>query len=66
MSVLLERIRYELACDLEEIAARFKNPRMTLIVRSPDLEDGDIVISDDDLDTAIASIQKLRAAGRHS
>lgn len=49
----------ELDGDLRRIARRFKNPKITLIVRNPDLADGDVVLTDDDPQKAIEAIQKL-------
>ena len=46
--------------DLDRIKARFKNPKLTLIVRNPDVKDGDVVIGDDDLNLAIESVRKLQ------
>lgn len=46
--------------DLDSVCAKFKNPKVTLVVRAPDLDDGDVVIGNDDLDAAIAAINRLK------
>lgn len=60
MSAVMKRLHADLSRDLDSICARFKNPKVTLIVRAPDLEDGDVVIGNDDLDMAIAAIERLK------
>ncbi len=44
---VIAQLHRDLGDDLTEIAARFKNPLITLIVRNPDVEDGDVVLSND-------------------
>jgi hypothetical protein len=48
-----------LHADLKRIAKRFKNPRITLIVRNPDVHDGDVVLTDDDPALAMAALEHL-------
>ena len=50
-----------LKTDLDRIYVRFKNPKITLIIRSPDISDGDVVISNDDLESAIGAVRRLQA-----
>lgn len=57
---VMRQLHADLSADLERIAARFKHCRITLVVRQPDLGDGDVLLSDDDVDEAIAAIQRLR------
>jgi hypothetical protein len=38
----------------------FKDPRVTIVVRAPSLPDGDVVVTDDDLDAAIKAIERLK------
>jgi hypothetical protein len=65
LSPVLQRLHQDLSFDLDRIARRFRNPKITLIVRAPDLEDGDVVIGNDDLDAAIAAIQRLKEREAH-
>ena len=61
MSASLERVG-EIVCDhLAQIAEQFKNPKITLIVRAPDIADGDMILTDDDLNATIAAIQRMQA-----
>jgi hypothetical protein len=50
---------------LAAIAGLFKNPKVTLVVRAPDLSDGDVVLTDDDLKSVIASLEKTWTYDRH-
>lgn len=43
---------------LNRIAELFKNPKITLVVRSPDLPDGDLIMTHDDLGEVIASLER--------
>lgn len=52
---------YALQDDLDRIKKRFKECKVTLVVRNPALADGDVVIGDDNLDDAIAAINRMRA-----
>lgn len=57
---LLE-LRAEAALHLDRIGELFKPPiRLTLLVRSPDLADGDFLLTDDDLDAAVKAIRRLQ------
>ncbi len=58
----IQQLREDLSEDLNRIARRFKkNPKLTLVVRNPDLADGDVVLSNDDPELAIAAIRGLFA-----
>ena len=57
----LEGLFFDLQGDLDRISKRFVRPKLTLVVRAPDLPDGDVVIGDDDLDMAIAAIERLKS-----
>ena len=59
-SPIMRRLQDDLSDDLDRIMKRFKNPKVTLIVRAPDLPDGDVVIGNDNLDEAIAAVQRLK------
>ena len=51
----------DISYHLTAIAKHFKNPKITLVVRAPDLTDGDLVMSIDDLGEAIKAIERLAA-----
>lgn len=55
-----QQLHADLSDDLRRIARRFKAPRITLVVRNPALADGDVVLTDDDLELAVAAIRKLQ------
>ena len=57
----MSELFFSLQDDLDSVCDKFKNPKVTLIVRAPDLPDGDVVIGNDDLDAAIAAINRLKA-----
>jgi len=61
VSALLHQLHEDLCNDLERIAARFKSrPKITLLIRSPELPDGDVLLSDDDLALAIKAILRMQ------
>lgn len=54
-------LHYQLSDRLAEIAKLFQTEtKITLIVRTPELEDGGVFISEDDADAVIAEINRLR------
>ncbi len=55
----LEELRERMGNKLAEIAEWFVNPKITIVVRAPHLNDGDVVLTDDDVELAIAAIRKL-------
>ena len=62
--VLLD-LQDEVAGHLERISRLFKQrPKITIVIRTLWLEaegkDGDVILSDDDFDAAIAAINRLR------
>jgi len=59
MNDVLRQLHYDLADDMARVARRFKSCKVTLVVRNPDLADGDVVLTDDDPEMAIAAIRKL-------
>lgn len=63
MSGLPAHIREEIAEHLNAIGALFKNPRVTLVVRIPDLDDGDLVMTQDDPELVIGAIRRLAERG---
>ena len=63
MSDKLQRLHADISESLNDIAALFdpkQEPKITLIVRTPWLEDGDVLMGNDDYDEAIAAINRLR------
>jgi len=57
----LEKLHAEVAQHLGEISDLFTQPpKMTIVIRTPWLVDGGLLIGDDDFDEAIAEIQRLR------
>jgi len=60
---VLEKLRFRIADKLVEVSDMFEFPnktRITIVIRTPWLPDGGVLISDDDFDEAIAEIQRLR------
>jgi hypothetical protein len=60
----LQRLHADISESLNEIAALFDpkhTPMITLIVRTPWLEDGDVLMGNDDYDEAITAINRLRS-----
>lgn len=60
-----KRLQELIADHLEDICQMFtRRPKITIVIRTPWLEtegkDGDVVLTDDDFDLAIAVINKLR------
>ena len=51
----------QIAPHLEAIERLFKSPVLTLVVRAPQLPDGDLVMTQDEPAKIIASVQKLMA-----
>lgn len=65
MRDVLHRLHFDISQKLDEIKALFSNPdacKVTLVIRNTDLENGGVVISDDDYDAAIVEINRLRIA----
>lgn len=56
----LRDLQESIAYHLDEIGRLFKRPKITLVVRNDELADGDVVLSDDDLDKAISAIRHLQ------
>ena len=59
----LRGLHFALSEHLNEIAGLFKNDidvKLTLVIRTPELGDGGVLISNDEYDAAIAEINRLR------
>jgi hypothetical protein len=61
----VELLHAEVSDHLEKICKLFtQRPKITIVIRTPWLADegkeGDVLLTDDDLDVAIAAINKLR------
>lgn len=61
----LLHLHEDLSADLDRIARRFKDPKITLVVRAPELKDGDVVLTNDNLESAIEAIRRLEAKAAH-
>ena len=54
-------LRSQVADHLEEICKLFtKRPKITIVIRTPWIDDGGVVLTDYDFDAAIAEINRLR------
>jgi hypothetical protein len=58
---LPQAVEVRLTRLLGEVADLFRAPRVTLVVRSPQLPGGALVLTDDDLDLAVEAIRRLAA-----
>lgn len=59
-SMRLEELRRRIAQYAEEIAQLFTPPALvTVVARNPQLDDGDAVVTADDLDAVVAAIHRL-------
>lgn len=61
----LEVVASDCSKHLEKIAKNFKNPKITLLVRAPDLPDGsgDFLMTRDNIGDVITALQRLEARG---
>jgi hypothetical protein len=62
---IIANLQAEVADHLEKICKLFtQRPKITIVIRTPWLAekglDGDVVLTDDDFDEAIAAINRLR------
>lgn len=60
MAGIPDHISDEIADHLDAIKAFFKAPKLTLIVRAPELADGDLVMTDDRIADAVAALERMR------
>jgi hypothetical protein len=57
----LLQVHGEISKHLEKISKLFtQRPKITIVIRTPWLKDGGILLTDDEFDDAIAEIQRLR------
>jgi hypothetical protein len=62
----LRKLRADIAEHLEEIAALFtQRPKITIVIRTGWLNDGDVVLTDDEADLAIEALRKLEKNPGH-
>jgi hypothetical protein len=61
MNETMRAVRADCAAHLDRIRRNFKNPKITLIVRSPESDEGDFVLTEDDLDEAIKALERSKA-----
>jgi hypothetical protein len=60
MSAVLDKLHADIAEHLESIKAMFKDgAKITLIVRNPNLKDGDVLLTDDVVNEAVKALRKL-------
>jgi len=63
MAEKLQLLHADISDHLEAISKLFtQRPKITIVIRTPWLEDGGVLLSDDNFDEAIAEIQRLRAS----
>jgi hypothetical protein len=63
MTDKLHQLHYDISHKLNEIASLFKDGvalKITLLLRTPELPDGGVLMTSDDLDAAISEINRLR------
>jgi hypothetical protein len=59
--VKVNQVHAEVAEHCSQIAHLFKpGARVTVLIRNPGLGDGDMVVTDDSLDAAIAALENLK------
>lgn len=57
----LERLHFDIGGYLVDIEKLFNCPvKITLVVRMPDMADGGVLLSNDDIQSAIAEIVRLK------
>ena len=57
----LTNLHAEIANHAGEIASFFKHgAKVTILVRNPSVEDADVLVTDDVIDSAIAALEKLK------
>lgn len=55
-------IQVQVGQHLETIAQMFKNPVITVLVRSPDLPNGDFILTNDSFTEVINAVRKMKEA----
>ena len=50
----------KISTHLEAIERMFKAPKVTLVIRNPELEDGDLIVTNDNFEDAIEAIKNLK------
>jgi hypothetical protein len=54
-------VQYEMSNHMDAMLRLFKaGAKITVVVRNPGFEDADVVIGSDDLDEAIAAIERMK------
>jgi hypothetical protein len=64
MTDKMAMLHAEISGKLNEISDLFDlkdTPKITLVIRMPELKDGGVLMGNDDFDAAITEIQRLRA-----
>jgi hypothetical protein len=68
-SDVLNRLHADISKRLNQIAGLFdpkESPKLTIVIRTPWLEDGGVMMGNDDFDQAIAEINRLRMTGKET
>ncbi len=63
-AVDLGRVSDQVSWHLEEIRKLFRDPKLTLVVRTPSVPDGEFILTDDELAKVVATLDKHRDADR--
>jgi len=59
--VTLDEVQDLIAGHLDEIQTYFKEPKVTILVRTLDQEDGDLCMSNDEFEDIVFAIRRLQA-----
>lgn len=60
MTTPLQNVKGKIAKHLQEIAGYFNNAKVTVVIRTLDIKNGDLVMTDDDLDKVVEAIKVLK------
>lgn len=59
----IQAIQKELQQHVERISSLFINAKVTLIIRMPDIEDSNLLLSDDEVEKVVDAMQNLQNKG---
>lgn len=59
-TIAIQIVEEKICRHLDQIGKMFKNPKITILVRNPDLKDGDLILTEDSMDEAIKALEKAR------
>jgi hypothetical protein len=60
----LQDIQQEISGHLAMIARLFVDPKITIVIRQPGNDEGDVVLTDDEFDEAIEALRRTRRRAR--